>query len=61
VQPTHGWRHRFKTTGGDIGIPPEYLDAIQGHEDGRAASNYGEKTVKALHREILKLPQYPVK
>lgn len=58
VQPTHGWRHRFKTVGQDTGIPPEYLDAIQGHEDGRAATRYGEKTVKALDREIQKLPRY---
>jgi len=38
VQPTHGWRHRFKTVDRETGIAPEYLDAWQGHEDGRAAS-----------------------
>jgi integrase len=60
VQPTHGWRHRFRTVGRDIGIDPEYLDAMQGHEDGRAAVEYGDTTMKALHREVLKLPRYPV-
>lgn len=60
VRPTHGWRHRLKTVGRDVDIAPEYLDAIQGHEDGRAASDYGEMTMKALGREIRKLPRYPV-
>ncbi|WP_299840291.1 DUF6538 domain-containing protein [uncultured Paracoccus sp.] len=56
VQPNHGWRHRFKTVGRDVAIGQEYLDVMQGHEDGRAASDYGETTVKALWREIQKLP-----
>lgn len=58
VQPNHAWRHRFKTLARDMDVDPEYRDAIQGHEDGRAASDYGETTVKALCREICKLPDY---
>jgi integrase len=58
LQPNHAWRHRFKTLARDMDIDPEYRDAIQGHEDGRAASDYGETTVKALYREIQKLPRY---
>jgi integrase len=58
VQPNHAWRHRFKTTAREAGIAPEYMDVIQGHEDGRAASDYGETTVKALWREVQKLPHY---
>ncbi|MCE6960254.1 site-specific integrase [Cereibacter sphaeroides] len=57
VQPNHGWRHRFKTVARDAGMPPEYMDAIQGHEDGRAATAYGEMSVKALYREICKIPR----
>lgn len=60
VQPNHGWRHRFKTIARDVDITPEYMDVIQGHEDGRAASDYGETTVKALWREIQKLPYYSI-
>ncbi|MFN3711817.1 MAG: DUF6538 domain-containing protein, partial [Alishewanella aestuarii] len=56
VQPNHAWRHRFKTVARDVDIPPEYVDAIQGHEDGRASTDYGETTIKALWREIAKLP-----
>ena len=60
VQPNHAWRHRFKTIAREVGIAPEYSDAITGHEDGRAASDYGETTVKALWREVQKLPNYEV-
>lgn len=58
ISPNHAWRHRFKTIARDVDIPPEYVNAIQGHEDGRCASDYGEVTVKALHREMLKVPRY---
>jgi integrase len=58
VWPNHGWRHRFKTIARDVDIPPEYSDTLTGHEDGRASSDYGETTVKALWREIQKLPRY---
>lgn len=58
VQPNHGWRHRFKTIARDVDIPQRYMDAIQGHEDGSASADYGENTVKALYREIQKLPPY---
>lgn len=60
VQPNHGWRHRFKTIARDVDIPQRYMDAIQGHEDGSASADYGENTVKALYREIQKLPPYGI-
>ena len=58
VQPNHAWRHRFKTIARDVDIAPRYMDAIQGHDDGSASTEYGENTMKALYREILKLPRY---
>jgi integrase len=60
VQPNHGWRHRFKTVARDVGIEQRYMDAIQGHSDGSASASYGENTVRALYREIQKLPRYRV-
>lgn len=36
------------------------MDAIQGHADGSASAEYGENTMKALSREIRKLPRYNV-
>ncbi|MDD8023124.1 MAG: site-specific integrase [Paracoccaceae bacterium] len=58
LQPNHAWRHRFKTIARDVGIAPEYSDASTGHDDGRAATEYGETTGKALWREVQKLPRY---
>ena len=43
----------FKTVGRDQDIALEYPDAIQGHSDRRASSDYGEMSMKALYREIL--------
>lgn len=60
LQPNHAWRHRFKAVARDVGIAPEYSDAITGHEDGRAASDYGETTLTALWREIQKLPYWDI-
>jgi integrase len=57
VQPNHGWRHRFKTLARDVGIPLEYVDAIQGHEDGRASTGYGEHTMIAIKREVERFPR----
>lgn len=57
LQPNHAWRHRFKTLARDHDMDPEYRDAIQGHEDGRASTDYGETTVKAMYREIKRLPE----
>jgi len=48
VQPNHAWRHRFKTVCRDVGIDRDTRDAFQGHQDGTAASGYGEVTIKAM-------------
>lgn len=61
LQPNHGWRHRFKTVARDCKIDVEVRDAIQGHEDGRAASGYGDVSIKAKWDAIQRLPRYPVK
>jgi integrase len=60
VQPNHGWRHRFKTVARDVGIEQRYADAMQGHTDGSASAEYGENTMKALNREIQRLPRFEV-
>lgn len=57
VAPNHGWRHRFRTLAMDVDIAHEYIDGILGHADGRAKSDYGEQTMKALDREIKKIPR----
>ncbi|MBM2711035.1 tyrosine-type recombinase/integrase [Mesorhizobium caraganae] len=58
VAPNHGWRHRFKTVGMEVGIPPRILDAIQGQAPRTVAETYGEVTLKTMAGEIGKLPFY---
>lgn len=57
VQPNHAWRHRFKTVARDVDIAHEYMNAIQGHEDGHSGTDYGEFPVSAMYREISKIPR----
>lgn len=56
VDPSHGWRHRFKTVGIDEGVEMRVLDAIQGHAPRNISEGYGEVTVKAKAKAIAKFP-----
>ncbi|TPI29040.1 hypothetical protein FJW07_30595 [Mesorhizobium sp. B3-1-9] len=58
VAPNHGWRHRFKTIGMEVGVPPRILDAIQGQAPRTVAETYGEVTLKTMAAAIAKLPRY---
>ncbi|WP_182422373.1 DUF6538 domain-containing protein [Aureimonas sp. ME7] len=58
VAPFHGWRHRFKTIGMEVGIPSRVLDAIQGHAPRSVSDTYGQVTVKTIAQEIEKLPPF---
>jgi integrase len=60
VDPTHGWRHRFKTVCREVGIHPEVRDYIQGHATRNVAESYGEITIKAQAKAIARLPRYKV-
>lgn len=60
VQPNHGWRHRLKTVGMEVGMAPRVLDAMQGHKPRTAGDAYGDVTVKALALEVAKLPWYDI-
>lgn len=61
VSPSHGWRHRFKTVGRDLGSSDRVLDAICGHVGKTAGDNYGDVTVTAKARVIQSFPRYAVK
>lgn len=56
VQPCHGWRHRFKTVGIELGIAERVIDAIQGHAPRRSGDNYGDVTIKARCNAIGRFP-----
>lgn len=60
VQPNHGWRHRFKTVGEELGISSRVLDAIQGHAGRTAGENYGDITIVAKKRAIDRFPAYAI-
>jgi integrase len=56
VDPSHGWRHRFKTVGIDEGVEMRVLDAIQGHASRNISETYGEVTIRAKATAIAKFP-----
>jgi len=58
VQPCHGWRHRFKTIGIELGVSERVVDAIQGHAGRRSADNYGDVTIKARSEAIGRFPSF---
>lgn len=58
VSPNHGWRHRFKTVGREVGIEDRILDALQGHSAKTAGDRYGDVTVKSMQAAMEKVPRY---
>jgi integrase len=58
VQPNHGWRHRFKTVGEELGVSSRVLDAIQGHAGKTAGDGYGDVTITAKRKVIAQFPRY---
>lgn len=58
VQPSHGWRHRFKTLGREIGASDRVVDAIQGHAGTTAGDAYGDVSIVARARVITQFPEY---
>ncbi|MGE0340174.1 MAG: DUF6538 domain-containing protein [Xanthobacteraceae bacterium] len=58
VAPNHGWRHRFKTVGIEVGIEHRILDAIQGQQARNVSETYGEVSLKAQASAISKFPRY---
>ena len=58
VQPSHGWRHRFKTLGRELGLSDRIVDAIQGHAGRTGGDGYGDVSILAMARVIDALPDY---
>jgi len=57
VQPTHGWRHRFKTVARSVGIDSRIADAIQGHAARTDGDDYGDVTIEAMALTMAKFPR----
>lgn len=60
VDPSHAWRHRFKTIARELGLDPRVVDAIQGHASRTAGDDYGDVTLKAKHAAISRMPHYRI-
>lgn len=60
VDPSHGWRHRFKTVGIEEGVEMRVLDAIQGHAPRNISEGYGEVTIRAKAIAIGKFPKVKI-
>ncbi len=58
VAPSHGWRHRFKTVGREVGIEQRVLDAIQGHSARTQGESYGDVTMATMEAAMAKVPRY---
>ena len=58
VQPSHAWRHRFKTVARDLGADMRVVDGIQGHAGRTASDEYGDVSLIAKARVIDLLPDY---
>ncbi len=57
IQPSHAWRHRFKTQARNADVDVVYQDAICGHAGRTAGEDYGDYPIETLWREICKLPR----
>lgn len=58
IQPSHGWRHRFKTQARELGLSDRITGAIQGHAGKTASDDYGDISLIAKARVIDFLPDY---
>jgi integrase len=56
LAPNHSWRHRMRTLARDYMLQPDLIDAITGHRKRTVADGYGEFPMRALKRELDKIP-----
>jgi hypothetical protein len=57
LQPSHGWRHRFKTLGRTADVRDDAMRYMQGHAPHGTDEKYGDHKAKPLLREISKIPE----
>jgi integrase len=56
INPSHSWRHRFKTLARRHELKTDVADAITGHGRRSIGDTYGEYEIAAMQREIEKIP-----
>jgi integrase len=57
LQPSHGWRHRFKTLGRTADVRDDAMRYMQGHAPHGTDEKYGDHKARPLLREISKIPE----
>jgi integrase len=58
VQPSHAWRHLFKSVGRYAQIPEDVLDTLQGHQARGEGAKYGSHWPQMSYRWIKQIPRY---
>jgi len=56
ADPSHGFRHAFKTMAREVGIPEEVSHWITGHHAPNEGSKYGSNPLVRMAEELRKLP-----
>ncbi|MGA4554657.1 site-specific integrase [Methylorubrum aminovorans] len=54
--PSHAWRHRFKTLAREAGVIDSVADAIVGHGPKTVSQEYGEATIVAMKKAMEQIP-----
>jgi len=58
VQPSHAWRHLFKSVGRYAQIPEDVLDTLQGHRPRGEGAKYGSHWPQMSYRWIKQIPRF---
>jgi integrase len=58
VQPSHAWRHLFKSVGRYARIPEDVLDALQGHKPRGEGAKYGSHWAHVSYSWIKQIPRF---
>ncbi len=57
--PNHAWRHWFKRTAADAGVPDRVSDAITGHAPANEGAGYSKVTIKQMVEAMERLAVSP--
>jgi integrase len=58
VQPSHAWRHLFKSIGRYAQIPEDMLDTLQGHQPRGEGAKYGSHWPQMSYQWIKRIPRF---
>lgn len=59
IQPSHAWRHRFRTLARDLKLDSRVVDDILGHAPSTAGEAYGTVSLKIKAETIAAMPAWP--